>query len=99
MKNLLKIALFSVIFTHMVIVILFVASFFFLPFSAPWYVATPLMVFIVFFTTSDVNCQLTNLENTIRKKLNMPEINGFVGHYIYKYIMIIPNHFRDKTIS
>lgn len=69
---------------HMLLVIGIVASFFILPFYMPWYVALPTMVFIWFFSTSKIDCKLTNLENDIRVKLGMKRIGGFVGNYVLK---------------
>ena len=71
---------------HMILVIGIVTSFLVLPFKEPWYTALPLMVFIWFFSTSNVKCKLTMLENHIRKKIGKKRIGGFVGHYILKPI-------------
>ena len=48
-----------------------------------WYL--PLVTFIVVISLSRViDCPLTNLENKLRKKLNLQPIQGFVKHYIIK---------------
>jgi len=68
---------------HVMLVIGVLGSFFILPVYAPWYLALPSMTFIWFFSTTRVECQLTNLENVIRKRLGMKRIGGFVGFYFY----------------
>jgi len=89
--------------THIVLVIAVLASFFILPFLAPWYIALPCMTFVWFFSTTKVDCQLTNLENIMRKRLGMKRIGGFVGFYFlkptklmyYKYLNKNPRHRRN----
>ena len=50
-----------------------------------WYIYLPLATFIVVISLSRVmDCPLTNLENKLRKKLNLKPIQGFVKHYIIK---------------
>jgi len=85
----LKVALWVLIVVHYLLVCGIVISFFVLPIMAlkgavPWYVALPCMTFIWFFSTSKVECKLTQLENYIRKTLGMKQIGGFVGHYFKK---------------
>lgn len=69
---------------HGLLVVAFALSFFLLPFGAPWYVALPLMTFMFYFTTTSVECQLTNLENYLRGRLGKRRIRGFVGHYFLR---------------
>ena len=69
---------------HVLLVIGVLGSFFILPIYALWYLAVPLMTFIWFFSTTRVECQLTNLENVIRKRLGMKKIGGFVGNYFLR---------------
>lgn len=69
---------------HYVLVLGVGLSFILLPFLASWYIALPLMTFIVFFSSTRVECQLTNLENVMRKRLGLRRIGGFVGHYMVK---------------
>ena len=50
-----------------------------------WYIYLPIATFIVVISLSRVmDCPLTNLENKLRKKLNLEPIQGFVKHYIIK---------------
>jgi hypothetical protein len=79
-------AFYSLVITHFVLVIAEIASFFALPFLADWYIAIPSMTFLFFFTTSRNDCQLTNLENLMRRRLGMKRIGGFVGHYCVRPI-------------
>jgi hypothetical protein len=69
---------------HFLMVVAVFSAFFILPFCTSWYVSVPLMTFIFFFSTTRVECQLTNLENGLRKRLGMKRIGGFVGFYFLK---------------
>lgn len=79
-------AFYILIVFHYLVVVAVGTAFFILPFYANWYIAIPLMTFVFFFATTRVDCQLTNLENVMRKRLGMRKINGFVGHYFLKPI-------------
>lgn len=83
------ISFYILVIVHIILIILVLASFLILPFYAPWYIATPVMVFIWFFSTTKVECHLTNLENYMRKNLGLKKIGGFVGHYFLKPIKIM----------
>jgi hypothetical protein len=78
------IAFITLVTIHIILVIAFFIAFFLLPFYTSWIIAVPLMTFIFFFSTTRVDCQLTNLENYIRKRLGLKKIGGFVGTYILK---------------
>ena len=82
-------AFYALVVLHITLVLGVIASFFVLPFLAPWYVAFPCMTFVWFFSTTKVDCQLTNLENTMRPRLGMKRIGGFVGHYFLRPTRII----------
>lgn len=84
MKKILWLSLIILVSGHHVLLFAFLLSFFILPFYEPWYVATPLMAFIFFFITNPVQCRLTDLENFLRKKLELRRIGSFVGHYFLK---------------
>jgi hypothetical protein len=77
-------AFYVLVIVHVGIVLAFITSFFVLPVLAPWYIAVPCMTFIWFFSTTRVDCQLTNLENVMRKRLGLRRIGGFVGHYFLR---------------
>lgn len=81
---------------HIIMIIVIVMAFFILPFCAAWYIAAPLMTFIFFFSTTRVECHLTNLENSLRKKLGLKKIGGFVGHYFVKPAKIAILRWRRK---
>ena len=83
-KPFLWLALVLLVAVHMALLITNVAAFFVLPFQAPWYVAWPLMTFIWFFSTTRVQCRLTELENHLRRSLGLRLIGGFVGHYLLR---------------
>lgn len=80
---------YTLVIAHIALVFAFITSFFVLPFMAPWYIAVPCMTFIWFFSTTRVDCQLTNLENYMRRRLGLKRIGGFVGHYFLKPAKII----------
>jgi hypothetical protein len=87
---------------HWLLVVGFVLSFVMLPFRAPWYVALPLMTFMFSFTTTRVQCQLTNLENYLRLRLGKRRIRGFVGHYFLRparklWAQLPPKHSAIST--
>jgi len=82
-------AFYSLVVLHIILVLMVIISFFVLPFLSPWYIAVPCMTFIWFFSTTKVDCQLTNLENVMRKKLGLKRIGGFVGHYFLKPVKIL----------
>lgn len=69
-----------------------VCAFFYLPLVVDWYIFIPLQSFIVNLAFSTVwDCQLTKLENLLRKKTGRPTINKFVKHYIIKNYLRIRN--------
>ena len=83
------VAFYALVTFHILIVSGVTISFFVLPFLAPWYIAIPCMTFVWFFSTTRVDCQLTNLENHLRKELGLKRIGGFVGHYFVKPIKFL----------
>ena len=81
----LLISLFLIIVLHLFVVIGNFISFFIIPFLQPWYVALPICSIIVFMTFSRSSaCPLTRLENLIRGKLSLQQINGFIKFYFYE---------------
>ena|SRR5579872_5103423 len=84
MKTHLWFCLAAVVTIHMALVLALVASFFVLPFAQPWYVATPLCIFVYFYCTNKVKCLMTDFENYLRRKVGLKVIGGFVGHYFVK---------------
>lgn len=93
------ITFYSLVASHIILVIGVVLSFFILPVYAPWYIAMPVMTFIWFFSTTKVDCQLTNLENAIRTRLGMKKIGGFVGTYFKKPLkLLMMQRRRNKRI-
>lgn len=82
-----KLTLYVLVIVHFIIVIMNVLAVFVLPFKTPWYIACPLMSFIIWMSFSRVaDCPLTKLENVLRSKLGMRKIGGFIGHYIVRSI-------------
>jgi len=50
-----------------------------------WYIYLPLITFIVVITCSrTIDCPLTKIENKLRKKLDLDQIQGFIKYYIIK---------------
>ena len=85
-----KIALIMIVFLHWVIAIGNIVA---LPYLitkiindiANWYIYLPLITFIVVITCSrTIDCPLTNIENKLRRKLDLNQIQGFIKHYVIK---------------
>ena len=67
---------------HILVCIGNVISFFVLPFIEPPWIVLPCCSLIFFLSfQKEVQCPLTRLENIYRRKLGLPTIKGFVGHY------------------
>ena len=79
------ILLYSVIISHHVYIILFIASMPVMIIKAPWYISVPL---ISWFLNASIGqgciCPWTTLENKLRKKVGYPQIDAFVKHYYVK---------------
>jgi hypothetical protein len=67
---------------HAIVAVGLLAAFVVLPIEASWYVALPLMVFLSFFSSNQPRCELTNLENRLRRRLGLATIDRFVPHYL-----------------
>ena len=84
--------LYTVVIIHLILIVVNIVSLLILPFFTPWYIAIPLMTFIVRATFSRDRCILTDLENSIRKSMGLKEIR-FIKNYIMqpskKMIMFI----------
>jgi len=79
--KILKVLWILLVIVHAVIILANAASFFFLPFLAPWYIALPCCTMIGRVLFTSIKCPLTVLENKLRTKLGMPQIDRFVSHY------------------
>ncbi|MEC7920791.1 MAG: DUF2784 family protein [Chloroflexota bacterium] len=79
------ILLYSVIISHHVYIILFIASVPVMIIKAPWYISVPL---ISWFLNASIGqgwiCPWTTFENKLRKKVGYPQIDAFVKHYYVK---------------
>lgn len=78
----LHIALYTTVIAHYVLFFALLASIPLLLVLEPWYVSIPVVVWLVNLVTLPVRCPLTTLENTIRLKIGLPKINGFVSKHI-----------------
>lgn len=59
--------------------------------NVPWYVSLPIITLILsLIYNRNAVCLLTHIENKLRKKQGLPEIKGFVRHYII-------NPFKNKN--
>jgi len=77
----------TLIVCHMLVVVGNAMSFIVLPFFTPPYVALPLMSMITLITFSrQLVCPLTRLENYLRRQIGLPQIGGFISHYMVKPI-------------
>ncbi|MFL2673196.1 MAG: DUF2784 family protein [Dehalococcoidia bacterium] len=88
-KNLIDyILLYSVIISHHLYIILFIASLPVMIIKAPWYISIPLLSW---FVNAAIGqgwiCPVTAVENRYRKKVGYPQIDTFVKHYYIKPYM------------
>lgn len=74
--------LYLTVVVHFLTVVGNLSSIVYLLIYSPWYVCFPTITFIVDLSVNNWKCPLTMLENSIRIKLGMPVIRGFIGYYI-----------------
>lgn len=79
---LLRLLLGAIIAVHFVLIAAMLAAACLVPFCAPWYVALPIVTYIINLTFTNTQCSLTKLENAVRRRLHMPEIRAFIKNYI-----------------
>lgn len=84
MTYILRIALVLLIITHAMGCVALVIGGLMLPFiGLPWPVWGTLGTLLVqMVTNAQTRCILTDLENYLRKQLGMPQIEGFIIHYL-----------------
>jgi len=82
------ILLYSVIISHHLYIVLFIASLPVMIIKAPWYISIPLCSW---FLNAAIGqgwiCPMTAIENRYRKKVGHPQIDTFVKHYYIKPYM------------
>lgn len=79
------IKLVTVVILHLIVIAGNTASFVILPFAVPLYVAFPCCSIIFYLALSrSARCPLTDIENKYRQELGMPQIKGFIGHYLLR---------------
>ena len=84
-KNLDKLILFLVVFSHHLYIVAILISIPFLIFNTSWYVFLPLLTWILYLGFSQIlDCPWTNLENRYRLKIGIPTIDTFIKHYYIK---------------
>lgn len=92
---LLKTILALIVVAHMTVVIINLIALFLLPFlytafgvsfSTFLLVAVPLQSFVLRLTCDRTECPVTRLENSVRVKLGLKRIGGFIGYYIVRPI-------------
>lgn len=85
MKRFLRYAVELLATFHGLLVIGSIASLFVCPFMLPWYAALPICVFIVHLLFDPAwICPATIWENRLRRRADMPELNGgWLNHYVY----------------
>jgi hypothetical protein len=76
-----RMCLYFTVIIHFIAVVGNLASIIYLLIYSPWYVCFPAITFVVDLAVNNWKCPLTMLENSIRIKLGMPVIRGFIGHY------------------
>ncbi len=75
-----------VVIIHFILLFFEVLAFLILPFLTKWYIALPCMTFLFTLAFSREECQLTKLENYLRKRIGKSEIKAFISYYIVKPI-------------
>lgn len=72
----------TIVFIHAFVCLGNLLSFLILPFIEPPWISLPCCSLIFFLSfQKEIQCPLTRFENFYRKKLGMPPINRFIGHY------------------
>lgn len=84
-------ALVLVAICHFIIILGNILACIIIPFTTPWYIALPLCTFLVRLGLMPDDCPVTRLENKIRVKLGMVQIDRFITHYYIKPIKWIFN--------
>lgn len=79
-----KLLLWLVVATHLIVLTGNLAAVFWLLAYAPWYICFPAISFLSNLVVNRWDCPLTMAENAVRRKLNLPLISGFIGHYFVK---------------
>lgn len=91
---------YTLVFAHFLIVLGNTAALFVLPLMEPWYIALPLMSFLVWHATSrTADCPLTRMENALRRHLGMKQIGGFIGHYMIRPVKYFLGIKRRPTVD
>lgn len=86
---------------HIAFIIGNLGAFFLVPFIEPWYISFPICMTVGRAMFSK-ECPLTDLENSLRRKLGWPKIHGFVGHYFIKPFRSVKyrvEHAKERSIS
>lgn len=96
MKWIYKILLPLIVLAHSSIVLGNLAALVILPFITPWYIALPIMTFVVRMIFDQNPCPATHLENRLRFKANIEQIEGFVWNYTTGPLVKLWNKLRRK---
>lgn len=76
--------LWLVVSVHLIVLIGNLAAAIWLLVYAPWYVCFPTISFLCSLVVNRWDCPLTMAENAVRRRLRLPPISGFIGHYFIK---------------
>lgn len=80
-----------VVVVHFAVVGFNLTALFLIPFLCPWYIAFPLLTYLINLIFTSERCLLTKLENKIRSKLGLEQIKGFLGYYINRFMYPPPD--------
>ena len=81
---------------HFAVVISLILAFCILPFTQPLLLWIPINVCIARIATSNRVCILTEIENSLRIKVGMRPITGFIGHYLLKLPKLLLGKIRKQ---
>ena len=70
---------------HFILIFANYLAIFILPVYAPWYIAVPLITFLInLMFSNSFSCPMTRFENKLRGYLGLPKIKSFISHYIWR---------------
>ena len=92
--------LYFIVILHFAILLGNLIAIFVLPFLVSWYIALPVICFIITLAFSNNPCPLTLLEDYVRwNKLGKTKIKRFIGHYIVWPLRAYLNERRELQVK
>ena len=87
MVLMLRLSLLLIRVLHLIAIAAFTAAVLWSLVASAWYVGFSNLAGFVALMCGRVRCPLTALENAVRARLEMPEIDGFVKHYLEQVVV------------